>query len=238
MIELFDTLSLMLSSSPVIALAGSFLWGIASILLSPCHLAGIPLVVGFVDKQGNITTGRATAISTLFSLGILITIAFVGFITGMIGRILGDVGLYGNIIVAIILIIIGLYIIGIIRLPFLENGINQPDIKQKGLFAAFLLGLFFGLALGPCTFAFMAPMLGIVFAAAANDPVYAIALIGSYAAGHCIVIIFAGSFTEAITHLLGWNEESKGAMILKKICGILVIIAGFYIFFSSVKIFI
>ncbi len=231
----FTALSEMLNSSPGIALAGSFLWGIASIILSPCHLSSIPLIVGFIDKKGKISTGRAAAVSALFSFGILITIVIVGVITGILGRMLGDIGQWGNIFVAVILITIGLYLFGIIPLPFLESGMNQPNVKGKGFFAAFLLGLFFGLALGPCTFAFMAPMLGIAFAVAAVNLLYAIALIGAYAAGHCIVIVFAGTFTEAVTHLLRWNEESKGALIIKKVCGILVISAGIYMLFFSLK---
>jgi cytochrome c-type biogenesis protein len=235
-LEFFTALSNMLNSSPGIALAGSFLWGIASIILSPCHLASIPLVVGFIDKQGKITTGRAAAISTLFSFGILITIGLVGLITGILGRMLGDVGQYGNILVAVILVVIGLYLMGMIRLPFLENGVNQPGMERKGLFAAFLLGLVFGLALGPCTFAYMAPMLGVAFTVAASNLPYAIALVAAYAIGHCSVIIIAGTFTETVNHLLRWNDESKGAVIVKKICGALVIIAGIYMLITSVKI--
>jgi cytochrome c-type biogenesis protein len=236
-LNFFTALSNMLNSSPGIALAGSFLWGIASIILSPCHLASIPLVVGFIDKQGKISTGRAAAISTLFSFGILITIGLVGLITGILGRMLGDVGQYGNILVAVILMIIGLYLMGVIRLSFLENGVNQPGIKKKGLFAAFLLGLLFGFALGPCTFAYMAPMLGVAFTVAASNLPYAAALVTAYAIGHCSVIIIAGTFTETVNHLLRWNDESKGAVIVKKICGALVIIAGIYMLITSVKIF-
>jgi cytochrome c-type biogenesis protein len=238
MLELFNALSRMLSSSPGIALAGSFLWGIASIILSPCHLSSIPLIVGFIGNQGKISTGRAAAISALFSFGILITIGLVGLITGILGRMLGDVGQYGNIIVGVLLVVIGLYLMNIIRLPFLESGIGQPGIKKKGSFAAFLLGLFFGLALGSCTFAYMAPMLGIAFSVASSNFVYAAALIGAYAIGHCSVIIIAGSFTELVNNLLRWNEMSKGAMIVKKLCGLLVIIAGIYMLFSSLKTFV
>lgn len=234
-LEFFTALSNMLSSSPGIALTGSFLWGIASIVLSPCHLASIPLVVGFIDKQGQISTGRAAAISVLFSFGILVTIGIVGVITGVLGRMLGDVGQYGNTFVAVILVLIGLYLMGTIRLPFLENGVNQPGMKKKGLVAAFLLGLIFGLALGPCTFAYMAPMLGVAFTVASSNLPYAVALVAAYALGHCMVIIIAGSFTELVQHVLRWNEESKGAIIVKKICGALVILAGIYMLFSSLQ---
>jgi len=237
LVDIFNSISEMLYSSSVIALAGSFLWGIASIVLSPCHLTSIPLVIGYIDKQGIVSTGRAALIASCFSTGILISIGLVGLITGILGRMLGDIGPYGNIIAAVILMIIGLYLLDIIRLPFLESGISQPEFKKKSLFTAFLLGLLFGLALGPCTFAYMAPMLGIVFSVAATNIVFAVSLIAAYAIGHCLVIIFAGGFTEAVSHLLKWNEESKAAVILKKVCGILVIITGLYILFFTIKIY-
>lgn len=231
--DFFVALSSMLSSSPMIAITGSLLWGVASILLSPCHLASIPLIVGYIDSQGKINTGRAALIATLFSVGILITIAVIGIITGLAGRMMGDIGQSGNIIVAILMVIIGLYLLGIVPLPFLDSGINQPGMKRKGLLAAFLLGLFFGLALGPCTFAYMAPMLGVAFTVASTNMMYAIVLVGAYAVGHCMVIIIAGTFTEVVNHLLKWNENSKGAVFLKKGCGVLVVIAGIYMLVSA-----
>lgn len=234
-IKLFTALSSLLSESPATALTGSFLWGIAGILLSPCHLAGIPLIVGYIDSQGRMNTGRAALISTLFSAGILITIAVIGILTGLAGRMMGDIGQYGNIIVAILMVVIGLYLLGIIPLPFLDNGINQPDIKRKGLLAAFLFGLFFGLALGPCTFAYMAPILGIAFTVATSNIMYAVALVAAYAFGHCMVIIIAGSSTEAVNHLLKWHESSRGAVIVKKMCGILVVAAGIYMLTGALR---
>ncbi len=232
-LDLFTYLSSMLSSSPGIAVTGSFIWGVASILLSPCHLASIPLIVGYIDSQGSIKTGRAALIATLFSSGILITIAVIGIITGIAGRMIGDIGQYGNIAVAVLMVIIGFYLIGLIPLPFLDSGISQPGFRRKGLLASFLLGLFFGLALGPCTFAYMAPMLGIAFTVASTNIIYAIILVAAYAAGHCLVIIIAGTFTELVNHVLKWNDSSKGAIYLKKLCGLLVVVAGLYMLKSA-----
>jgi len=120
----------------------------------------------------------------------------------------------------------------IISLPF-EGKINQPAFKKKGLLAAFLLGLIFGLALGPCTFAYMAPMLGISFRTASTNAPLAVSLILAYAAGHCSVIVFAGTFTEVVQRYLNWNEKSKGLSIVKKSCGLLVFLGGIYLIFGG-----
>jgi cytochrome c-type biogenesis protein len=109
----------------------------------------------------------------------------------------------------------------------MEGGAN-PNFQRKGIFAAFILGLLFGIALGPCTFAYMATMLGVVFNIASTKIVFAVSLLLAYGIGHCAVIVFAGTFTEVIQHYLNWSEKSKGAVILKKICGALVIMGGIY----------
>lgn len=230
MVEIFTWLTNILYSSPALALTGSFLWGVSSIILSPCHLASIPLIVGFIDEQGQVSNKRAFYISLLFASGILITIAVVGVITGLLGRIMGDVGKYGNYFVSVIFFVVGLHLLGII--PLNLKGASASGYKNKGLIASFVLGLVFGIALGPCTFAYMAPMLGIVFKTASTNLFFAVSLIFFYAVGHCSVIVFAGTFAETIQHYLNWNEKSKGAKILKKICGILVILGGIYLIWT------
>jgi cytochrome c-type biogenesis protein len=229
--ELFTTLSRAVQGAPLVAVASSFLWGVMSILLSPCHLASIPLIVGFIDEQGRISTGRAFSISTLFAVGILITIGAIGAVTAAAGRMMGDMGAYGNYFVAIIFFLVGLHLLDVIPMPW--SGPGQVGMKRKGLLAAFILGLVFGVALGPCTFAYMAPMLGITFKVATGNLPYGILLLALYGLGHCSVIVVAGTFTEIVQHYLKWNERSKGALIVKKICGILVILGGLYLIYIA-----
>ena len=228
MTALFDRLTGALQAGPLIALGASMAWGVLSILLSPCHLSSIPLIVGFIDGQGIVTKRRAFALSGLFSLGILATIAAIGAVTGMMGRLLGDVGPAGNYFVAAIFLVIGLHLLEVITIPFL-GAANQPKMKRKGALAAFVIGLVFGVALGPCTFAYMAPMLGVAFSVASSRPLLAGSLVLSYAVGHCAVIVLAGTFTSVVQKYLNWNERSKGAVVLKKACGVLVILGGVYL---------
>ncbi|NCC92335.1 MAG: cytochrome C biogenesis protein [Opitutae bacterium] len=229
--SLFTHLSRAIEGGPAVALSAALVWGILSILLSPCHLASIPLIVGFIDEQGTISAKRAFQISLLFSLGILITIGLIGAATAMAGRMLGDVGRFGNYFVAAIFFLVGLHLLGVIPLPF--TGPGQVHMKKRGRLAAFLLGLVFGVALGPCTFAYMAPMLAVTFQLAADRMAYGILLLLAYGVGHCAVIVLAGTFTEAVQHYLNWNESSRGATILKKVCGVLVILGGLWMIYTA-----
>ncbi len=93
---LFTALSHAVEGQPAIALAAAFAWGLASLLLSPCHLASIPLVVGFVNGQGQATPARGAAIAGAFSLGLFTTIGAIGIVTAAAGRLMGDVGPLGQ----------------------------------------------------------------------------------------------------------------------------------------------
>ena len=229
--QLLTALSHAVEGSAGLALTAAFVWGVLSILLSPCHLASIPLIVGFIDQQGRITTRRAFTISMLFAVGMLITIAVIGAITAAAGRMLGDVGRWGNYAVAVIFFGVGLYLLEVIRLPMLNAA--QPGMKRKGLVAALILGLVFGVALGPCTFAYLAPMLAVTFKLAAAHLMYGILLLVFYGVGHCAVIVLAGTFTEVVQHYLDWSEQSKGAVMLKKGCGVLVLLGGLYLIYTA-----
>jgi len=224
-------LSRAVEGTPAIALSASLVWGVLSILLSPCHLSSIPLIVGFIDEQGKMTTRRAFFISTLFSVGILITIGVVGVFTALAGRMLGDIGSFGNYLVAGVFFLVGLYLLEII--PAFWSGPGQVGIKKRGLLAAFILGLIFGLALGPCTFAYMAPMLAVTFKLARTSLFYGVALLLFYGIGHCSVIVLAGTSTGLVQKYLNWNESSSGAIVLKRICGVLVVLGGLYLLYTA-----
>ena len=228
---LFITLSRAVEGSPGWAISAALAWGVLSIILSPCHLASIPLIVGFISEQGNVPTRRAFAISMLFAVGILVTIAAIGAITAAAGRMLGDVGPYGNYFVALIFFVVGLHLVGII--PMNWSGAGQVGVKKKGLVAAFILGLVFGIALGPCTFAYMAPVLAVAFKVGTTNFLYGAILLLAYGIGHCAVIVVAGTSTELVQHFLNWNEKSKGVAVVKFLCGILVILGGVYMIFTA-----
>src|SRR3989339_436601 len=130
-----------------------------------------------------------------------------------------------------IFIIVGLYLLDIIKLDW-NRGLKQT--KAKGLFAALILGLLFGLALGPCTFAYMAPVLGIVFQTAQTNYFFAIIFLLAFEIGHCSVIVSAGTLTGKVQKYLNWSEESKTILWIKRICGILVILGGLYLIYSNI----
>lgn len=225
--SVFTSLYEAMTGAVWLALFASFSWGVLSILLSPCHLSSIPLVVGFITSQGKISITRTFYISLIFAVGILITIAAIGIVTASLGRLMGDVGSIGNYFVSGIFFLVGLYLLDIIKLDW--NNIGLKQTKAKGLLAALILGLLFGIALGPCTFAYMAPVLGIVFQTAQTNYLLAVVFLLAFGIGHCSVIVGAGTLTGKVQKYLNWSEESKTILWIKRVCGILVIFAGVYL---------
>jgi len=213
----------------VLALISSFGWGTLSVLLSPCHLAAIPLLLAYIANQKG--SSSPFKLSLLFSLGILSVIFIIGLVTSLLGGLLGDIGSWTNYVTGSVFIIAGLYFLELINI----NGLQikpKSGIKSKG-YLSFILGLTAGLALGPCTFAFMAPVFGFAFQSAKAKPVFSFALFLFYGIGHCAVILTAGILSSKIQKYLSWAGSSKGVLIFKKVCGVLVLLGGIYIMYPG-----
>lgn len=228
--QLFISLTDAMSDAPAVALAAAFAWGVLSIVLSPCHLASIPLIVGFLQGGGAVTPRRAAGLSTLFALGILGSIALIGVLTAAAGRMLGDLGAWGNYAVAAVFFVFGLHLLGWLPLP--EGWMPRPGQPRRGAWGALLFGLVFGVALGPCTFGFMAPVLGVTFSLASSQPVFAGAVLALFGLGHCAVIGAAGFSSSWVQRWLAWQEETPGARWLRRGCGVAVLAAGAWLALS------
>jgi len=228
---LFTWLTMAMSETYGIALAAALGWGVISIILSPCHLSSIPLVIGYISSQGKEGMKQSYSLSLVFGIGILITIGLIGAITASAGRMLGDVGVWGNVIVAGVFFVVGLYLMDVINLSWI--GFMPQTSFARGWKGALLLGLIFGVGLGPCTFAYMAPVLGVAFSLATTNMLQALALIAAFGVGHCAVIVAAGGTAGTVQKYLNWTEKSKGATWLKRSAGALVTLGGVYYIYTA-----
>ena len=118
--ELFETLTHAAEGSALVAFSSAVAWGVLSVVLSPCHLSSIPLIVAFIGQRQQSAPRQAFLTATFFSMGILVTIAVLGGITAALGRMLGDLGPYGNYAIALVFLVLGLHFLGII--PLLNDG--------------------------------------------------------------------------------------------------------------------
>ncbi|MBK8859351.1 MAG: cytochrome C biogenesis protein [Opitutaceae bacterium] len=229
--SVFSGLTDAMAGAPVVALAAAFAWGVLSIVLSPCHLASIPLIVGYLQGGGAVHPRRAAGLATLFAVGILLSIALIGVLTAAAGRMLGDLGAWGNYAVAAVFFVFGLHLLDVLPLP--EAWRPAPGQPRRGALGAFLFGFVFGVALGPCTFGFMAPVLGVTFGLAQSAPVFAVGVLLLFGLGHCTVIGLAGVSSAWVQRWLDWQNGTPGAKWLRRACGVLVLLAGGWLIYST-----
>ena len=209
----------------IYALIGSFLWGMVSVMLSPCHLASIPLIVAYVGgQQIQINPRQAGLYSVAFSLGLFVSIALVGIACALLGRMLGDVGGFWQVLVGGVLIWVALGMLGVESCSM--SGSMLTRLNFRGLIGALGLGLAYGILSGTCTFGFIAPILAII---TVQEKILAgIGLILVFALGHCIPIIIAGSSTAAVKTLLENSRWQGAAFMFRKGAGVLIILLGLY----------
>jgi cytochrome c-type biogenesis protein len=223
--SIFLTINQWMGGAVLLAALGCFLWGMVSVLLSPCHLASIPLIVAYVGGQEAALKPRQAAhYAFAFSVGLFITIALIGIICALLGRMLGDVGNYWQILVGIILIWVALGMMGVEACSV--SGSLLYRLNLRGLWGSFALGLAYGVLSGSCTFGFIAPILAVI--TIQQQVMTGILFITLFAFGHCLPIVIAGSSTAMVRKLIE-NQAWQGAGLwFRKGAGALIVGLGIY----------
>lgn len=233
MAELLARFGEVFARDGALALAAALTWGVLSVVLSPCHLSSVPLVVAYMSGGGELPSGRrALALSSAFAAGILASVALVGAATAAAGRVLGDVGRAGSWIVAAVFFAVGMNLLGVLPLPSFRAAAAPP--ARRGVPGALLLGVVFGVALGPCTFAFMAPLLGIVFqASGAGASAWGALLVAAYGVGHAAAIALAGTSVQAVNRWLAWRSGARAVTVGRAVAGVAVMLGGLYFVWTA-----
>ncbi|NDV22612.1 cytochrome c biogenesis protein CcdA [Desulfovibrio sp. JC022] len=212
-------------SGTVWAAFGCLLWGVVSVLFSPCHLASIPLIVGYVGGQNELVEGRrAWGYAGLFTLGLFITIAVIGIVCAVLGRLMGDVGPWWTVVVGAVLLWVALDMLGLAKCSMSGNLMGR--FKLKGYTGAFVLGLAYGILSGSCTFGFIAPILAII--TVQGQIATGILLIVLFGIGHCLPIAVAGSSTALVRRMLESSRWQQGGNLFRKMAGALIGLLGIY----------
>jgi cytochrome c-type biogenesis protein len=223
--QFFLTLNAWMISGSFLAAAGCFLWGMVSVIFSPCHLASIPLMVGYVAGQRDTAHHwRGAHYAFAFTGGLFLTIAAVGVVCTLLGRMLGDVGSWWTILVGAVLIWVALDMLGVAQCSI--SGGMMARLKVKGLSGAFILGLAYGLLSGSCTFGFIAPILAII--TVQQEIMTGLLLIALFGIGHSLPIAVAGSSTALVQRILDNGSMQAGSIWFRKAAGVAIGVLGIY----------
>lgn len=211
-----------------LAFIAVFIGGLIS-AASPCVLAAIPLIIGYVGGYSEGNKKKAVMFSLVFVLGLSITFTLFGAAASVMGQFLGFMGRWLYIGLALIAILMGLQLIGIISIPLPFQ--KARTVKTKGLIGAFLLGMLTGTVSSPCA----TPVLAVILAyvSTQGDMLYGGSLLFAYAVGHCALIFIAGlsiGLTESIVSSRGIKNFS---LYSKKFSGVILLMVGLYFGITS-----
>jgi len=215
----------------------AFISGLLS-FFSPCILPLVPSYLIFIsgitfDDYTGLQSGKYRKIVLIHSLAFIAGFSFVfvalGISSSALGRLLSNYQVYVMRIGGFILIILGLYYLDVIRMPFL-NREKVFHLKEKpfGLFGSFIIGITFSLGWTPC----VGPALSsILIIASTTENIWeGIYLLGLYSLGLAIPFLISALLFDQLFGLL--KKYSSIVKYSMKFLGVLFIVIGI-LFFSS-----
>ncbi len=204
------------------AIAGAFIGG-AMTAMSPCIIAMVPLLIGYIaGMEGEVTTLRSFVFTLVFVLGFSLELALlftVGFAAAPFLQ-----SEYMVYVLALLCVLLGLHFLELFRIPF---SVSQDRIpKITGLVGAAVFGFMFGLVSLPCTGPALLLIVSVI-------PVKGFVVGGTmmllYGVGHCLLILAIGSSTGVAGRLLGSRRLNTATLCAKKAGGVLLTLVGLYI---------
>lgn len=218
-----------------------FLEGLLS-FFSPCVLPLVPLYIGYLTSgiDTNLSKAKVRIQTTVRTLFFVLGISTVFFLAGLGSSALRYFfqknTIFFSIIGGFLLLLFGLFSLGIIDIPFLQREHRIVSFKQNknGIIQSYLLGFFFSFAWSPC----VGPLLAsaILKSASAESTLIGWIYIGCYTLGFIIIFILLGLFTEEVLMLL--KKNTNIVRYTKIIGGIVVLCMGIYMLntgFTSIK---
>lgn len=197
--------------------------------VSPCSIAMLPLIIGYVGGCSKETPARTFVQICCFILGTAIVFTIIGIICAVTGNVFASVlGGYFTLMMASLLMIIGLKITGILdfEIPVIIKSMPQNNTSSLFIYPV-LLGIAFALAGTPCSTPILAGIM--VFAAMGKNLPAAAVMLFLFAAGQGLILVFAGLFTSGLKNI---KKISQYTDKIVKASGWLIIIAAAYFYYK------
>jgi len=216
-----------------ITLGLAFLAGLAS-FLSPCVFSLVPAYVGYLGGRaaGGENSERNRFITfthgLAFVFGFSVVFITLGVATSVFGRLLFDLRSILEKVGGIVVIIFGLHMIGIFRIPFLEydTRVQQAPDPKWGYLSSAMMGVFFSAGWAPC----VGPVLGAILTLALNGGSIStgISLLSAYSAGLAIPFLIAALGIGWVSVTL--RKYGKVMHYVEIVMGVILVIVGFLLF--------
>jgi cytochrome c-type biogenesis protein len=218
---LLDNIEQVVAVYPLLAFGAVFLAGVIS-SASPCVLATIPLVIGFVGGYADGDRKKAFLYSVAFVLGLSITFTAFGAAAGLLGTMFGTLGGWWYVAAGTVALVMGGQMMGLYEIRFPVRRDYRP--KQGGIIGSFLLGLFFGVVSSPCATPVLVVILTLV--ATKREVLYGVALLFTYALGHTLLMLAAGTFTGFVEGFVKARVVVNFSLWARRVSGVVVTLVG------------
>lgn len=212
----------------------SFLGGVLA-SISPCSLAMLPLIVGYVGGYSEETPARTFLQLCCFIIGTAIVFTIIGIICAVTGSVFASaIGSYFTLFLASLLMVMGLKLLDILDFETPTIIKAMPQNKTNSLFVyPILLGMTFALAGTPCSTPILAGIMA--FAAMGKNIGMAIAMLFLFAIGQGVILIIAGLFASGVKNIKSLACLAQCGM---KLSGLLLIAAALYLYWRIFIVFI
>ena len=210
-------------------LTGSFLGGIIA-SISPCSLAMLPLIIGYVGGYSKETPLKTFMQLCCFILGTAIVFTLIGIACALTGNVFASsIGGYFTVAIASLLLVMGLKLLDILEFetPTIIKAMPQNTTNSIFIYPI-LLGITFALAGTPCSTPILAGIMA--FAAMGKNLSLAIIMLFLFALGQGVILIVAGLFTSGLKNM---RAITKYTNWLVKFSGILLLIAACYLYWKT-----
>jgi cytochrome c-type biogenesis protein len=212
----------------------AFLAGLAS-FLSPCVFALVPAYIGYLGGR-SVASARGGKVShwTSFSHGVAFVLGFslvfiaLGVASSALGGLLYDSKVWLARIGGVVVIIFGLHMTGLLRIPFLEYDLrphSTPD-RKRGYLASFLMGIFFSAGWAPCVGPILGAILTLSFSG--GSVLQGVILLSAYSAGLAIPFLIASIEIGLVTTVL--QRYGRFMHYVEVGMGVVLIIVGVLLF--------
>ena len=190
--------------------------------LGPCSISLMPVTIAYLAGFEKVQEQNPFLRSIAFCGGIVGALVFLGSLSGLVGGIYGQVPKAIPTLVALLALMMGANLLGLIQIPFPKG--PDPKIWEKKVpppFAPIAAGLAFGLAASPCSTPVLAVLLGWI--AQNGDPITGILLLTSFGIGQVILLLIAGTFAALIPKLLLIRPYAR---LIPTISGVVLLTSG------------
>ncbi len=226
--QALDSLALMIKTHRMLApLIGLFAGVLTS--FTPCSLANLPLVIGYVGGIGEKSSRKAFLYSVLFAIGSAVTYVILGVVATLAGQLLGSGSAWWYLVLGVILTMLALQMCDVFT--FIPSTNLMTKSKLRGGVGALVAGILGGLFASPCATPVLAVLLSLI--AVDGNITWGIFTMLMYAIGNSFLIVIAGTFMGVATGILKSKKYQLWGEVLKYAMGMAIFVFALYMFWKG-----